>query len=242
MNGVAGDSSAQKVNTLLTIVKEKYITIYFDTHKKKRLDIDDAKRRGKIQESVAISNLRKLRTIEILSSAKLSAIEQDLSELKVCYELTPEGLKTNPVCPHCRYNLGDKVKNVFGQLDNLEIRIDDLVTEWTQTLLNTVSDPIVSSQKEYLSADQQKVIDDFISSGTLPKRVDDFFVKSVNALLKGFEPVVIQTEDLMQKLDELGPCDVDTFKSKIADIVAGYIKGKDTSKLRIIVKRDEREV
>jgi hypothetical protein len=127
-------------------------------------------------------------------------------------------------------------------LDNLEIRIDDLVAEWTQTLLNTVSDPIVSSQKGYLRADQQKAIDNFISSGTLPKRVDDFFVKSINALLKGFEPVVIQTEDLMQKLDELGPCDVDTFKSKITDIVAGYIKGKDTSKLRIIVKRKEREV
>jgi hypothetical protein len=242
MNGAAGDVSAQKVNNLLVKVKEKYIAIYFDAHKKKRLDIDDAKRRGKIQESIALSNLRKLRTIEILSSAKLSAIEQDLSELKVCYELTPEELKTGPVCPHCRYNLGDKAKNVFGQLDNLEIRIDDLVAEWTQTLLNTVSDPIVSSQKGYLRADQQKAIDNFISSGTLPKRVDDFFVKSINALLKGFEPVVIQTEDLMQKLDELGPCDVDTFKSKITDIVAGYIKGKDTSKLRIIVKRKEREV
>ncbi|MDD2284390.1 MAG: DUF6079 family protein [Paludibacter sp.] len=242
MDGAAGDTSAQQVNTMLTKVKEKYITIYFDSHKKKRLDIDDAKRRGKIQESIALSNLKRLRTIEILSSAKLAAIERDLSELKVCYELTPEELKANPFCPHCRYNLGDRVKNVFGQLDHLENRIDDLVAEWTQTLLNTVSDPIVSSQKEYLRADQQRVIDDFISSNTLPKRVDDFFVKSINALLKGFEPVVIPTEDLMQKLDELGPCDVDTFKSKVADIVAGYIKGKDPSKLRIIVKRKEREV
>lgn len=241
MNGVAGDSSARKVNTLLTKVKDKYIALYFDAHKKKRLDINDAKRRGKIQESVELSNLRKLRTIEILSSAKLSAIEQDLAELKVCYELTPEELKTGPVCSHCRYNLGDKAKNVFGQLDNLEIRIDDLVTEWTQMLLNTISDPIVASQKEYLSADQQKVIDEFISSGTLPKRVDEFFIKSINALLKGFEPVVIHTEDLMQKLDELGPCDVDTFRAKIADIVDDYIKGKDTSKLRIIVKSMERE-
>ena len=242
MNGTSADTSAQKVNTLLMKVKEKYIAIYFDAHKKKRLDIDDAKRRGKIQEGIALSNLKKLRTIEILSSAKLTAIEQELSELKVCYELTPEELKTSPVCPHCRYNLGDKVKNVFGQLDNLEIRIDDLVSEWTQTLLNTISDPIVSSQKEYLSADQQQVIDALIASGTLPERVDDFFVKSINALLKGFEPVVIQTEDLIQKLDELGPCDVDTFKSKIADIITGYVQGKDTSKLRIVVKRMEGEL
>jgi hypothetical protein len=241
MDGAAGDASAQKVNAQLTKVKENYIGIYFDDHKKKRLGIDDAKRRGMIQESVALANLKKLRTIEILSAAKLVSIEQVLSELKVCYELTPEELKTSPVCPHCRYNLEDKAKNVFGQLDNIEIRIDDLLAEWKQTLLNTISDPIVASQKEYLSADQQKTIDDFISSDTLPIRVDEFFVKSICALLKGFEPVVIHTEDLMQKLDELGPCDVDTFKAKVSDIVESYIKGKDTNKLRIVVKRKEGE-
>ena len=124
----------------------------------------------------------------------------------------------------------------------MEIRIDDLVNEWTNTLLNTISDPIVASQKEYLSADQQKVIDDFISSGSLPKRVDDHFVKSINALLQGFEPVVIDTDDILKKLDELGPCDVATFKSKLSGIVDAYIKGKDTSKLRIVVKRKDREV
>ena len=83
------------------------------------------------------------------------------ANLKVCYELTPTELETTHICPHCHYNLGDQVLNVAGQLDNLDIRISDLVTEWTQTLLNTISDPTVASQKEYLSAEQQKAIDDF---------------------------------------------------------------------------------
>lgn len=64
-----------------------------------------------------------------------------MANLKVCYELTPTELKTTHICPHCHYNLGDQVPNVAGQLDNLDIRIDDLVTEWTQTLLNTISEP-----------------------------------------------------------------------------------------------------
>lgn len=126
--------------------------------------------------------------------------------------------------------------NVAGQLDNLDIRIDDLVTEWTQTLLNTISDPIVASQKEYLSAEQQKAIDDFIASGTLPKRVDDFFIKAIQALLKGFEPVVVDAKDLMDKLTKLPPMDESTFKQKLNELIAGYTKGKDEGKLRIIVK------
>ena len=236
LTGTSGDAAAQKVNTALEKVKEEYIGIYFEEHKKKRLDIDDAKRRGKLQESSVLANLRKLRGVEILSAAKLTKIEQDMANLKVCYELTPTELKATHICPHCHYNLGDQVPNVAGQLDNLDIRIDDLMAEWTQTLLNTISDPIVASQKEYLSAEQQKAIDDFIASGTLPKRVDDFFIKAIQALLKGFEPVVVDAKDLMDKLTKLPPMDEAAFKLKLNELIADYTKGKDEGKLRIIVK------
>ena len=241
MDGIKGDSAASKVTALLEKIKDEYINLYFDEHKKKRLDISDAKRKGKLQESVELVNLKKLRTIDILSAAKLTDLEQDIANLKVCYELTTVELKSSHICTHCRFSLDDKAKNIIGQLDHLEMRIDDLTTEWTKVLLDTISDPLVLTQKEFLTAQQAQVIDEFVSEKTLPKRVDDFFVKSINALLQGFEPVVIETEELMQKFDEMPPCDVETFKAKINEIVASYIKGKDVSKLRIVVKRKESE-
>lgn len=134
-----------------------------------------------------------------------------------------------------------KQKNAYGQLDNLEDRIDALSVEWTKQLMDTITDPLVLSQKEYLSAQQAKVIDDFVSSGALPQRVDDFFVKSIQALLKNYEPVVIEVEDLMQKLDELPPLDEASFKAKLNDIISAYTKGKDAATLRIVVKRRESE-
>ena len=206
------------------------------------MDITDAQRRGKIQEGRALASLRKLRSIEILSAAKLTDIENEMSGLKVCYELTPEEMKSSHICPHCRYHLDDKVKNVYGLLDSLEIRIDNLLAEWSKTLLDTISDPIVASQKTFLSAEQQKAIDDFISGGNLPQRVDDFFVKAINALLKGFEPVVIDSDDLMAKLEQLPPMDEASFKAKVNELIATYTKGKDAGKLRIVVKRKESEV
>lgn len=239
--GMTGDAAAQKVTAVLEKLQSEYIDIYFENHKKKRLNIDDAKRRGKLQEGLTLSNLRKLRSIEILSGAKLTAIEQDMVDLKVCYELTPTELKSTPVCPHCGYRLDDKAKFIHGQLDSLENRIDELLAEWTSTLLNTVSDPIVSSQKEYLNDSQRKAIDSFLKTGALPKRVDDFFVKAINALLKGFEPVVIDTDDLVYKLEQLPPLDEAAFKAKVNEMIAAYTKGKDAGKLRIVVKRKESE-
>lgn len=237
--GLSGEAAAQQVDAVMVPVKNEYIDIYLDEHKKKHLDIDEAKKRGEIQEGRALSNLKKLRSIEILTGAKLTDIENDLASLKVCYQLTPSEMQHSPVCPHCRYSLNDKAKNVHGQLEAIENRIDDLTQEWTKRLYETISDPLVLSQKEYLSKQQAAVIDQFIETKTLPDRVDDFFVSSMNALLKGFEPVVIDSDDLVAKLEAMPPMDADTFRSKIEELLKSYTSGKDKSKLRIVVKRKE---
>ena len=129
------------------------------------------------------------------------------------------------------------MKPVYGKLDNIEARLDALLDEWTKSLLNTISDPIVASQKEYLRAEQQNVIDAFIETKELPKRVDDFFIKAIQALLKGFEPVVVDADDLIEKLTKLPPLDETSFQQKVNDLIAGYTRCKDAGKLRIIVKK-----
>lgn len=126
-----------------------------------------------------------------------------------------------------------------GRLNQIEEGIDELTKEWTKKLLDTVNDPIVLAQQHYLSADQQKVIDDFINSKELPKRVDDFFVQSITDLLKGFEPVVIDAHALVEKLEQLQPLSEGDFRKKLNEIIASYTQGKDESKLRIVVKRKE---
>lgn len=241
MDGCSGDAAAGKVIAKLEKIKEKYIDLYFEEHRKKRLGVDDARRRRQIQEGQALKNLKKLRGIEIFSGAKLSELEQSMDELKVCYSLTPQELKNSPICPHCRFSLEDNAKNVAGQMEYLETRIDEMTAEWTRMLLDTLSDQILLDRKKYLKAQEVKVIDDFVSAGKLPEKVDDFFVNTINSLLKGFEPVVIETEELMHALEELPPLDESSFKTKIDEIVSAYTQGRDTGKLRIIVKRKESE-
>lgn len=237
--GTSGSDAARKVKEVLEPVQQRYIDLYYETHKKKRLDIEGAKQKGKIQESIQLKNLKKLHAITILPGAKLTDFETSIANTKVCYELTPTELKRNPFCLHCDFRLDKAEPNVNGRLNQIEDSIDELTKEWTKKLLDTVKDPIVLAQKQYLSAEQQKVIDDFISSKELPKRVDDIFVQSITALLKGFEPVVIDAHALVEKLEQLQPLSERDFRKKLNEIIAGYIKGKDESKLRIVVKRKE---
>ena len=239
MQGTPVDTAVHEVLYSMKDIKNKYIDYYYNEHRKKRLGINDAQKRNKILESTELAKLKELCKIDsdIFPRNKLTLIEKDATSLEVCYELTPEELKTTHVCKHCKFIPNKHEINVEGQLDIIENRITELLTEWTETLVNTISDPIVASQKEYLPSDQKSIIDAFISSRKLPNCVDDYFVNAINSLLKGFEPVVIDSDDLLQKLEKLPPLDVKSFSIIFKEILEGYIKGKDLSKLRIIVKR-----
>ncbi|WP_010252922.1 DUF6079 family protein [Treponema primitia] len=234
LDGITG---AQQINETLSKVKEKYINLYFEEHKKKRLNNSDAKKKGDIIASPNLTALKQLRKISILSTSKLDTIEKELASLKVCYELTTDMLKTSHFCTKCNFMLGAQDLPIHGKLEELSDRIDTLLAEWNTTLLNTVSDPLVLEQKQYLSADQQKCIDDYIAAKKLPQTIDQFFVNAIIALLHGFEPVTIPAMDLIDKLDALGPCEVEKFKVEITGIINSYTEGKDKSKLRIVIKR-----
>ena len=126
---------------------------------------------------------------------------------------------------------------IKGKLDEIEDRVDSLLNEWTETLLNTISDPLVLVQESFLSKEQRNTIKLFVADKKLPDKIDQFFINAVQALLKGFEPVSISASEFIDKLDAIGPCDVNTFKVKLNEIVSSYIAGKDNDKLRIVVKR-----
>ena len=240
IKGENGEASARKVEEALIKLKDKYIDLYLEEHKKKRLDVKEGKRKGDIQSGVGISNLKKLRSIDILSTAKLGELETDLSGLKICYDLTREDLKKSHICK-CGFTLDEHSKNVFGQLDNIENRIDATLEEWAKTLLDTISDPLVASSMEYLPVKQKQIVQKFISAKEFPAKVDDFFVKAISQLLQGFDPVVVDADEMVQKLEQLPPMDETTFTTKIKEFLETYTHGKDTSKLRIVVKRKERE-
>ena len=58
-----------------------------------------------------------------------------------------------------------------------------------------------------------------------------------NTVLKGFEPVVIDTDDLARRLETEAPMDKNAASAKLAAILDEYTKGKDAGKLRIVFKR-----
>ena len=232
----SGETQALEVDKRLGVVKAKYINLYYAEHQKRRLGVNEGKRKTELLSSLKLANLKRLRTIEILSGSKLAAIQNELEALEVCYELTPEMLKTSDFCPKCRFRLSESGPPVKGILNAIEDKIDALWEEWTKMLYNTVSDPHLAEQKTFLSKEQQDTIDEFIAAKKLPETIDKNFVSTLAELLRGFEPVNISVGELTDALSVFGPLDVDAFKLKLSEFIDAKAKNGDKSKLRILIR------
>lgn len=236
--GITGADPVSTINGKLNALKDAYIAYYIDLHARYRLDINESGRKGEIMQGSVMANLRKLADINgVLSTGKFNAICDELASLKVCYELSSTELKQNHICPYCGFKPVDREKPVKGRLDMIEERLDALAAEWTQTLLASVEDPIIAQDIQYLKPDQRKAIQAFITSRKLPETVDNVFVDAINTLLRGLDKVELDAAALSDTIASWGPCTIDDMKRKFAALLDEQTKGKDLSRVRIIIKK-----
>ncbi len=234
-----GTTSAQKVCEELAKFKAHYIELYLKNHAANRLNFEESQRKGKIISGREIANLRTLSRIGIFSDAKFSELQEELSDLQTCPELKAEDLERQTTCPHCNYRLSERGSDVHEELERLEKRPQELLREWEKVLLDTLNDPLIQSNMEFLNERQQRAIQNFLSDEKLPDYVENFFVASVKDLLKHYSPIIIDAEDLIRELENLPPLDELSFRKKFQEIISQRTAGKEPSAVRISIKRQK---
>lgn len=237
------DEASRKLNRELGKIKKDYIEYYFDKHEKYRLGINDQKKKAELMNSKLLANMKKLAGIEsIFQTGKLTEIINGISELQVCYELTSSEMQKRPICFHCKFKPGESNVVVSGKLEMLSDTLEQLFTEWKNTLLSVLGDPLIMENKDLLKKEQQEIIDDFITNKEFPEIIDSFFVNTFNTLFSEIDKVNIKVEDIVYEMMKLGPCTVEDLKLRMTKFIDSKVKGKDLSKLRIILQKEEKRL
>ena len=162
--------------------------------------------------------------------------------LKPCYKLDKGNLATNPVCPHCGFRPADEKGAASGAavLDAIDDEIDKLLDSWAETILSNLGDPTVSDSIELLDEGQKKAVKKLIKDGGLPKKNSTELVQGIQSALSGLTPINVKPSDLLTKLsDGSASCTVDQFRKRFDEFVTEMIRGKDVSKVRIVINKEE---
>jgi hypothetical protein len=226
----------------LAELKTGYQDAYLLAHGRSRLGATDDQRKARLNQDPRLKQLQQLSSVEMMPTQQLRDFTNRLVGLRTCFSLTKQELDADPICPHCAFRPVEepgtraKLADLVTQLD---LELDDLVRDWTNTLLGNLEDPTVAGNLELLShADGKAALRTFLESRTLPAPVSAAFVKALQEVLSGLEKVDLPSSRLYGALVNGGvPCTVSELRERFDGFVAELTKGKDASKVRLVLEK-----
>jgi len=231
----------RELGQTLTRLVADYHQVYRQLHARQRLGTSGDDKKRALTVDPRLKQLQKLRGVEMMPEQQLQAFENRLLGLRTCFSLESRDLDASPICPHCHFRPVEEPGDgppADEHLCSLDQRLEDLARDWTATLLANLTDPMVAPNIELLSDPTGKdAVTGFLATKSLPDPVSATFVKAVNEMLGGLEKVLVTPADLRQRLVEGGtPCTVDELMERFGTFVEALTRGKDKSKIRVVVE------
>ena len=223
----------------LAALKQGYIQEYGALHGQARLGANDTSKKERLLGDGRLDSLKRLATIDLMPKGQLMEVQHELGALRSCFALTTAELEAAPTCPHCGFRPANEVVDwpvgsVLGQVDE---RLDQMVEEWTKTLLDNLEDPITQANLELLGQAQRQPVSEFLAKRALPELLSQGFIQSLQDVLSGLDKVVLSIEAVKGALLEGGmPATQEEIKRRFEAYLKEQTKGRDLSKVRIVVE------
>lgn len=188
-----------------------------------------------------LKQLEALDAVEIMPHQQWHAFGAALQGLKASPVLSRSDLDASPVCPHTGYRPVENpapTASAAQVLASLEDRLDGLLEDWTETLLENLADPAVRDNIALISdRDGKAEIETFLATRELPDPVTRGLVQALQEALTGLEKVEITAAGLGDALAHGGlPCTVQELQSRFERYVAELTAGKTADRVRVVVE------
>ena len=231
----------QKISHALQQVKDDYRTAYFKLHKKARLGANDDSRKKELLKDSRLDSLKRLAGVSLLSHSTLSDLQSRLAKVQTCFTLVKDDLDASAICPYCNFRPQEENLGVSGvaALDQIDRQLDDLLADWTKTLLDNLDDPTARKGITLLPEAQRDAVDAFLKAQALPEKISNDLVQGMQAALSGLIPIPVKPVELLDALGSGAPCTVEQIQTRFGAFVAKITQGKEQSKVRLVIDRGE---
>ncbi len=223
----------EKYKKHLHQLKERYADWYLDLYLKHRISQNDHTKKIALLDSDAKAICDILKDADFLSSGQYMQWLNKISKLQPA----ESNVNKNQIltAPYQDFNPADFEGAEVLSVKQLKSDLEELIDQWTETLKDTLDDPMVKKKMNLLDDITQKLLTDF-KSGAIELAKDNA-LRIRNAIMdlhKGLEKVELSIETMKSTFNKpLTPDEaIEAFKAYIDQIA----KGKERDKIRIILK------
>lgn len=232
----------QKINRELQKVKDDYKTAYFNLHKKARLGVNEDSKKKELLKDSRLESLKKLLGVSLLPHSALTDLQTRLANLQPCFTLVKDELDASPICPHCNFRPQEENVATSGMdaLQQIDQQLDVLLESGTKALLENLEDPTAKKSINLLPGDQKTAVSSFLTAKKLPEKIGNDLVQGMQTALSGLIAISVKPTELLDALSDTGtPCSVEQCHARFQDFLQKITRGKDQSKVRLIIDRGE---
>lgn len=234
IHALRNNEDGQQERQALRKLKEEYYSIYLALHDKARINATEENKKEALLTDNRVDALRKISKISLLSSQPFHQWLQKIDDMIACWDLTKEKLEHSPICKACHFRPKDEPYTRHQNLDELEEELEDLLSNWTSTLLTTLRDPEIKENIDMLQPDQRQLVNEFIQQQTLALPINIKLVEAISILLQGIEKVTITVSELEQMMNNGQPLTVEELKQRFDHMLRQKVGTQPKNNVRIL--------
>ena len=221
----------------LETLKEEYIKIYADLHRKLALTAKDDDFRQNLYNDPRLAALRTLSQVELLqdTAVELSIWEKSITEIRTCRDFHEEILDDTPTC-RCGLRPSQQGMDTAsaGLLLRLDERLGNIMLRWQQALRDALGSEAAERSIKAMNPKERKPLEDFLGQPDDDPNMPQGFVTAVNHALRGIEALTLTVDDLIAALKIGGlPCTRDELISRFSTYINQAMRGHDERNTRL---------
>jgi hypothetical protein len=227
----------QAVLRELTNIKQEYIAVYSDLHRKSVLTASGDDQRQRLYRDIRFESMQTLSGIELLTrSGDFEFWKQQLTGLLSCREFHEGAIADSPTCPFC--HLRPTQSRGAGNSDTLvrllDDKLNDLLKNWRKALQTNLSSETAQHSLEAMSAAERKPIEEFIKQSDDVETLPANFVPAAIQALRGIHAVTLSVDSLLQVLKAGGlPCTREELQNRFKQFLDLQMRGHDNGNTRL---------
>lgn len=228
---------AQAEMRALEQLKAEYIDQYMRWHAQARLNATDDNQKDALSRDKRWLALNELANIDFFSEQPLKQWMNRLNALKACWKLTKEDLAQRPVCPYCHFVPREETYAQSIRLEALDDELDNLLNQWTATVVTNLNVPAVQESVRLLHEEEQKRIKHFLQRQAFDLPVDPVFIQTIKEVLAGIDKVEITTSQFIRAMGNGTPLTIDEVKLRFDQLLKEQVGHRPANNVRIILQQ-----
>jgi len=225
----------------LTNLKQEYITVYSDLHRKSVLTASGDDLRQRLYRDARFESMRSLSAIELLTrSGDFEFWKQQLTGLVSCREFHEGVLTDSPTCPYCHLRPAQlrTAANSDALVHLLDDKLSDLLKNWRKALRDNLDSETAQHSLVAMSPAERKPVEDFLQQGDDAETLPTNFVQSATQALRGIQAVTLPVDALLQALKTGGlPCTREELQNRFKQFLDQQMRGHDAGNTRLTLDK-----